>query len=208
MGIAERKQLEKHARRQLILDSAADIFHEKGFAGATMEDIAARAQIAVGTIYLYYKSKADIYFSLTKSALADLSNRLKRIAGNKQNDPDVKIRKLMSAVEAFYVQDRDAYELISHKTASDLIQLFPEDNLETIRQIMRSNLKQMEIVIEEGIQKGIYKKINPYAGAVVFWSSFMGTIDFQENRMVQGKKDYRKATLELFTELMLAGLKK
>jgi AcrR family transcriptional regulator len=208
MSITERKLLEKKTRKKLILDSAADIFHQKGFVGATMEDIATRAQIAVGTIYLYFKSKSDIYFSLTKPALESLSNRLKRIASNKQNEPDVKIRKLIYGVEEFYVQNRDAYNLLTCTKASEYTQLFPEDSLKTLKQLMRSNFRQMEIVVEEGILKGLYRNINPYSVAIVFWSSFVGIVQFQENRLVPGKIDYRKKSMDLFFETILVGLKK
>lgn len=66
----------------------------------------------------------------------------------------------------------------------------------------------MEIVIQEGISKGVLKDINPYSGAVIFWSSFIGIIKFQENRMIPGKKDYRRATIEQFIDSMLNGLRK
>jgi AcrR family transcriptional regulator len=208
MGIAERKKLEKSTREKLILDSAADVFHQKGFAGATMEDIAARAQIAVGTIYLYFKSKADIYLSLTIPALEGLYSRLKRIANNKQNEPDVKFRKLINGVEDFYVQNREAYDLLTRTKAVELASLLPEDKLKALRQLMRSHFRHMEIIIEEGILKGLYKEINPYSAAVVFWSSFIGIIQFQENRILPGKKDHRKETIDLFFETVMTGLKK
>jgi AcrR family transcriptional regulator len=207
MGTAERKQLEKNTRRKLILDSATDVFREKGFAGTTMEDIARRAHIAVGTIYLYFNSKADIHFGLTTPALDSLLKRLKRIVNNKQNEPDVKIRKLVYAVEDFYVQNRDAYYLITRNKAADYSNLSIEDNLKTLRQLMSSNLKYLESVIEEGILKGLYKKRNPYSMAVLFWSSFIGIIQYQENRTALQKKDRRKIMIELFIEIMLAGLK-
>jgi AcrR family transcriptional regulator len=208
MGITERKQLEKSARKKLILDCALAVFREKGFAGATIADIAARANIAQGTIYLYFKSKADLYFSLTKPALENLSEQLKRIAENKLDEPDIKIRKLMYAVYEFYIQDTDAYNLITRYKAAENQNLFPKERLKFFEQLMRSNLKQMEIAIEEGIRKGLLRKIDPYTGAVVFWSSFIGIIQFQENRTMPGKGDYRKATLDQFTESMLKGLRK
>jgi AcrR family transcriptional regulator len=208
MGIAERKQLEKSARKKLILDCALAAFREKGFADATIADIANRADIAQGTIYLYFKSKADLYFSLTKPALENLSEHLKRIASDKSDEPDVKIRKLMYAVYEFYIQDTDAYNLITRYKAAENQDLFPKDRLKFFAQLMRSNLKQMEIAIEEGIRKGVLREIDPYSGAVVFWSSFIGIIQFQENRMMPGKGDYRKATLDLLIETMLDGLRK
>jgi AcrR family transcriptional regulator len=208
MGIAERKESEKSARRQLILDSASAVFREKGFAESTIGDIAERAEIAKGTIYLYFKSKADLYFSLTKPAIENLSMRLTRIAGNRADTPDARIRKLVYAVYDFYEQDVDAYNLVTHYRAAQYADLFPRDRVRGLRRLMRTNLRQMEIVIEEGISKGYFCRINPYSGAVVFWSAFIGIIQFQDNRMMPGKGDYRRETLDLLIETMLHGLLK
>ncbi len=81
-------------KRQLILDAATHVFAERGFFAAQVADIARRAGIAAGTVYLYFKSKDDILISLFdrtmqdairegKDALAgspDAADRLRRIA--------------------------------------------------------------------------------------------------------------------------------
>ena len=177
----------------MILDSAAAVFQQKGFIQSTIGDIADRAEIAKGTIYLYFKSKADLYFNLTKPAIENLSKRLKKIAADKSASPEEKIRDLVYAVYDFYAQDTDAYNLITNYKSSEYQNLLPKARLRVLENQMRSNLKQMEIVIGEGMRKGVLNKINPYSGAVLFWSSFIGIIKFQENRMMPGKKDYRKA---------------
>ena len=208
MGVAERKQLEKDARRKMILDCAAAVFKQKGFAESTIGDIAEKAQIAKGTIYLYFKSKADLYFNLTQPAIDNLSRRLKKIAADKSDPPESRIRRLIDAVYDFYSLDRDAYYLITNYRSADYQNLFPKERLKVLERIMRSNLKQMEIVIEEGIRRGLFNDMDPYSGAVIFWSSFIGIVKFQENRMMPGKKDYRKETLAQFVDSMLKGLKK
>ena len=208
MGVAERKQLEKDARRKMILDCAAAVFKQKGFAESTIGDIAEKAQIAKGTIYLYFKSKADLYFNLTQPAIENLSRRLKKIAADKSTPPESRVRSLIDAVYDFYALDRDAYYLITNYRSADYQSLFPKERLKVLERIMRSNLKQMEIVIEEGIRKGLFTDMDPYSGAVIFWSSFIGIVKFQENRMMPGKKDYRKETLGQFVDSMLKGLKK
>ena len=208
MGIAERKQLEKSKRKKQILDCAFAVFRKKGFKDATIKDIADLAQISQGTIYLYFKSKADIYFNLTKPALETHAKHLQSIASNNLEAPDVKIRELMYAVYSFSVQDADAYNLVTRYKASEYRNLFPKDRLLILERLMRSNLKQMEIAIEEGIQKGMLKSMNPYMGAVVFWSSFIGIMQFQENRMMPGKTDYKKETLDQLIEAMLDGIRK
>jgi AcrR family transcriptional regulator len=59
MGIEERKEREKMMRRRAILDAAKKVFVAKGFAGATMENIAEEAEFSPATIYLYFKNKDD-----------------------------------------------------------------------------------------------------------------------------------------------------
>jgi AcrR family transcriptional regulator len=51
----------KDARPQELLDAAFDIFVEKGFADARLDDIAARAGVSKGTLYLYFDSKEAIF---------------------------------------------------------------------------------------------------------------------------------------------------
>ncbi len=206
MGNTDRKQPEKNARIKLILDSAAAIFREKGFRNSTIEDIAARARIAKGTIYLYFKSKSDLYFCLVQPALECLSKRLIQIAEDKEDGSDNRMRRLGRAIYEFYDMDTDAYYLLTRYNEEEYCKLLPEDRLERFKRIMRCNLKQGEIVIREGIEKGVFKDVNPYAGAVIFWSAFIGMIQFQENRMKQGKKDYRQATLD-YLEIFIDGLR-
>ncbi len=59
-----RSQTDKDARRQLLLIAALDEFYERGFTAARMEDIAARAELSKGTLYLYFKSKDDLFRAL------------------------------------------------------------------------------------------------------------------------------------------------
>jgi len=56
----------KQARPGEILDAALKVFAEKGFAAARMEDIAKRAGVTKGTIYLYFPSKEDVFKALAR----------------------------------------------------------------------------------------------------------------------------------------------
>ena len=69
MGIAERKEREKLVRREQILEAAYQLFHESGFSAATMDQIAERAELAKGTLYLYFKSKEEVYYALLDRGL-------------------------------------------------------------------------------------------------------------------------------------------
>ena len=75
-----RRVLPAADRRQAILDAALDVFAEKGFASARLEDVASRAGIAKGTIYLYFTDKQDLFRNLVTLAAAPVLDRLTAIA--------------------------------------------------------------------------------------------------------------------------------
>lgn len=69
MGIAERKEREKQQRREEIIEAAEAVFYSKGFEQSTMEDIAAKAELSKGTLYLYFKSKEDLHLAVARKAI-------------------------------------------------------------------------------------------------------------------------------------------
>lgn len=56
-------------RRQEILDAASAVFVEKGYANATMNDIAARADVSTGSIYRYFENKRDLIAAATNQCV-------------------------------------------------------------------------------------------------------------------------------------------
>jgi AcrR family transcriptional regulator len=76
MTAQDRKRQEREARRHRIQDAARPVFFDRGFARASIEDIAKQAQLSVGAIYLYFKSKEDLYLSILERSLARLGDRL------------------------------------------------------------------------------------------------------------------------------------
>ena len=59
-----KKQIVSEFRRGEILDAARKVFARKGFADGIVDDIASEAGLAKGTIYLYFRSKKEIYIAL------------------------------------------------------------------------------------------------------------------------------------------------
>lgn len=61
---SQRAERAKALRREEILDAARRVFAERGFRGTTIADIAEAAGIALGTVYLYFPSKEDVFAAL------------------------------------------------------------------------------------------------------------------------------------------------
>ena len=71
------------ARREAILDAALEEFAAKGYAGARMEDIARRAGVAKGTLYLHFGDKEGLFNGLTESAFAPMHELAQEILEDK-----------------------------------------------------------------------------------------------------------------------------
>ncbi len=70
----------KQERRQLLLRAALDELYEKGFTAARTDDIAERAGLSKGTLYLYFKSKEDLFIALIESLTSDKLNQIELMA--------------------------------------------------------------------------------------------------------------------------------
>jgi AcrR family transcriptional regulator len=72
------RSLARDASRQRLIDAAVAVFAKKGFSAAKATDIAARAGVAVGTLYLHFGDKEGIARAVALEALGELRTRLRR----------------------------------------------------------------------------------------------------------------------------------
>lgn len=70
----------KAARPEEIVAAALEIFAEKGFAAARLDDIAARAGVSKGAIYLYFATKEDIFRAVIAEAVLPNVGQIRRLA--------------------------------------------------------------------------------------------------------------------------------
>jgi AcrR family transcriptional regulator len=68
------------ARRQAILEAALDVFAAEGFAAAKLDDVADKAGVAKGTIYLHFKDKQDLFEQMVRDAVLPVIARLEELA--------------------------------------------------------------------------------------------------------------------------------
>jgi TetR/AcrR family fatty acid metabolism transcriptional regulator len=84
----------KEARREEILRAATDAFAERGYAAARMHDIAQRAEVADGTLYLYFKGKEHLLVTLLEERARAFLMRARRDAAA-ASDPGEKLRRVI-----------------------------------------------------------------------------------------------------------------
>ena len=98
MGIPERKEREKEARRSLILDAAEQIFKSKGVQQATMDDIAKEAELAKGTIYLYYRNKEELQVGIMLHAMEMMNDYFEKAVLSE----NLGIKKILAIGNAYW----------------------------------------------------------------------------------------------------------
>ena len=79
MGIAQRKEREKELRRESILQAAEQIILQKGHEKLHMDEVAERAELSKGTLYLYFNSKTELIVGIVHKAMAILDHTFSEV---------------------------------------------------------------------------------------------------------------------------------
>lgn len=111
---ATKRRQASEARRRAILDAAFDIFIAEGFKAARLDDIASRAGVAKGTLYLFSKDKEDLFEQVALDVVAPVLERLTVLAGQS----DLPFAALLTAMftlferEVLATKRREIFRLI------------------------------------------------------------------------------------------------
>jgi AcrR family transcriptional regulator len=209
MGIEERKEREREQRRQQIMDAAKKIFSEKGFSGATMENIAEAAELSPATLYLYYKNKDELYASFNVRMLDILSEKIEALHKKNNLSPEKKIKGLEKALYQVYEADPlNLINVLRFQSSEALRNLSPE-LLDQIKNGARSYLRSIANIFQDGVKQGVFLDRHPIAFADIVWGLFAGLVLWEHTKKdADPKKDFLKPTLELAIEIFSRGIKK
>lgn len=86
MGVQERRQRERQARRSAVLDAARLLVRERGYNGTTTRQIAEACELSEATLFFYFSSKDEIFTSLLFEGIDFMQTRIDTIAAD---DPDL-----------------------------------------------------------------------------------------------------------------------
>jgi AcrR family transcriptional regulator len=164
----------KQERRRQIMGAAKSVFAEAGYHGASIHAIIERAQIARGTFYLYFESKAAVFDAILDAAMRDLRERIHRIDVDDPTaqPPQVQLRTQVIATLAYIVQDRPLAMLLlsaghtpDAEAAERLGQFFEE-----VRDLLRR-------AFESGMEIGLLRKVQPELAAAAMLGMIRGIVE-------------------------------
>ncbi len=187
MGIIERKEREKEARRTLILEATERVFQAKGIQQATMDDIAREAELAKGTIYLYYRNKEELQVGIMLRAL-EMMNEGFHKAVEKEN---LGIKKIMAIGDAYWSFADEHPFHFGMMCNSD----FPMRDQVSDELVAELNTQHNWVwsllvgTIEEAKQEGTIKpEIDGFSSSLILWLNTMSVLRLYQKMQDNLKK--------------------
>lgn len=145
----------KQSKREMILEIAAPLFSANDFHEVNMELVAKKAEISKGTIYNYFKSKEDLYFSIIYSRLSKLINELQ-----KKIDEQVSVLEdlngLILHVFMFMMKYQNFF-LLFQRTRLKL----QASNHNEIENKMSQLKEMLSNILKEGIKTKVFRQVDP-----------------------------------------------
>ncbi len=209
MGIKERKEREREMLRQQIMVAAKRVFTQRGFEKSTMEDIAREAELSPGTIYLYFKSKDELYASLCLRVLRFINVKVDHVVGDTSMDYEAKQKALLDAIQDVYDYDPLILNNMFHLQSSDTLKSLSPALMNEINDLSRRSLQAMAGMFAQGIEKGLVVDRHPMALADILWALFSGVVLWEESKkMITTERYDLKNTLTTAFDLFGRGLRK
>lgn len=177
MGIAERKEREKLQRRNDILDAAEKVFFSREFRQATVDDVAAEAELSKATLYTYFESKEDMYLAVHMRGMNRLREMFEEVAAGEERGID-RIRAIGGAYYEFSRRYPDYSRAMIH-FEKKACALGEDDELASqMHESGRSLLGLVEEAIRAGINDGsVRPDLDPATTALLLWAQSDGVIN-------------------------------
>ena len=149
--------------KEKIVQAAITTFSKYGYDKTRMDDIAKSAKLGKGTLYLYFKSKEELFYAISENSIKELKEQLSKLFSKKED--------LVHDAEKFY----DQYRNLIHDSEKVSFEMIAESsrNPKLRKALYEQRMKVYDIVIyylRRQIEKGFFKKdmdVNAIASGLV-----------------------------------------
>lgn len=186
-----RREREALMHRQLILDTAVDLFSERGYENVSMQEIAHEAEFAVGTLYKFFENKEALYRSLLGSKAEEVHKALDTILEG-DGEPLAIIRQFIEQLAAVLEHNRKIVRLYFSESRGIKFQGGKEFANEMKAMDERTHTK-MAAVIKRAVDEGQLHELDPDYLAVTLGGMIdgfcIGWVDAPERYPLQDATD-------------------
>lgn len=161
--------------KNLIFQSAIKIFSESGYRGATMDDIAANAGLAKGTLYYHFKSKEEIFNFIVEEGLQILENEVSEVQ-YMNIGPVERLIEICRIQLTFLYGYTDFFKVV-------MSQLWGTENRQNeLREKIKKYIEEIEINIRSAMESGNIQKGDTELIAFQFFGSLCSSAIYESIR--------------------------
>lgn len=178
MGAKERKERQKTEMREAILSAALKLFSDDGYDTVTMRKIAEEIEYSVGTIYLYFKDKSEIFFELHNRGFAEFFQ--KQLTVQHIEDPLERLTAHGTTYIQFAIDHPEYYDVmfISRTPSKGINKNKHWTEGERTYDLLKLNIRQ-------AMEAGYFKGVDIEVAAFSLWSFVHGIASlFIRDRMM------------------------
>ncbi len=208
MGLEERIKREKENRKNGILKAARKLFFDKGFKDVTVESIAKKAELSKGSVYLYFKSKEDIY---TQILLSDIDKFHKVMANLIQEgqSSSTMLMGLANIYTDFFMNDRELFRIMMNYMLNTDHMNLPEEIDQLIVKATNKTVDIIEEMFKIGVRSGEFSPdIDLRQKRNAIWGLLNGTISLHLFTGSEEKREERiRSTIQAGLNTFLRGMR-
>ena len=147
----------KQARPQEIVDAALEVFTERGFAAARLEEIAARAGVSKGTLYLYFPNKEELFKAVVRSAIVPNLEMAERLLHDFPGPSLAILERLLEGIGARVMATRvgGIPKLMIAEAGN-----FPDLARFYLDEVIGRGFRVIGAVLTRGIERGEFRPVN------------------------------------------------
>ena len=141
-----------------IAQAAKEVFAERGYQYATLEEIAQRAGMSKATIYLYYRNKDDLFLHVVEE-LVNMATAATAQEATTAKPPLEKLDGMVRGKVEFYEREREFFRIyLSEKQGLEVAPKTPHKK--AIREMYLQGVQTLAGVVQEGIDAGVLRPMD------------------------------------------------
>jgi AcrR family transcriptional regulator len=195
--MAKIKSGKNGTKKEVIIDKATRLFMEKGFGSASMRDIAEHVGVEAASLYNHIQSKSEILQDICFKVANQFIQNLEQVEASSSSALEkmeilirFHIRMMLQQYESIYISDHEWRHL-------------PEPYLSNFLNQRRHYRKRLASIIEQGMQTGQMKEIEPYVAVLTILSAISGIESWHRSR----KTITEEVLEENMVKFLIEGLK-
>ncbi|MEO0238243.1 MAG: TetR/AcrR family transcriptional regulator [candidate division WOR-3 bacterium] len=165
-------------KKNKILEASLELFGKKGYFETDVDSIAKKANVGKGTIYLYFKNKKELFISAINYAINNCNEEIKKSV-EKVDSPSLKVEKYIETFLEIMVGNVNKVKFFTINNLNSNKELF-DFSKGIDRRIVVKRFQILKDIIDEGIQKNIFKDLN----SEILTMMIVGLIHMEISRII------------------------